>query len=190
MQKLLLVALASAFAFSSAAQTGRVAHYSHGGRAATLVDEEVDNFGIHPMPVAQWEADTLTYQSDSVAIHSGSYKTFGTHGKPKTDWHREVQEIKYAGSNQAITSSSDTEITVNLLREWYPNTVFIGFDKLKKPAPKKAGFPKPAPRKSSGRIQAFPKRPFQYSYWHGLASAAALGAVGWLLGRKPGAKIG
>ena len=64
------------------------------------------------------------------------------------------------------------------LRQDYPHTVFIGFDRWGKHPQKK-------PTKGA---QLLPKRPFQYSYWSGLAGAAALGAVGWLLGKKSEAK--
>jgi len=186
---LLLGCVLGSAAGPAAAQTGRIAHYSHGGSAATLAGKETDNFGLHPMPTAQWKADTLTCQSDSVAIHSGSYRSFDAYRKPETSWHRKVEEIQYAGRNQTFALSSGEKMSVGLLRELYPNTVLVGFDKLKKPVPKKLTFPKAAPRKPAGQIQAFPKRPFQYSSWRGLAGVAALGVVGWLLGRKPGATI-
>jgi len=70
---------------------------------------------------------------------------------------------------------------VESLKQRYPQAKIVGFDKQLK---------KRKNKKPSGRVQDLPKRPFQYSYWHGLASVAALGAVGWLLGKKPGSKIG
>ena len=64
---------------------------------------------------------------------------------------------------------------VAALQQEFLGVKLSGFDKQLK---------KRSEKKPAGRIQAFPKRPFQYSYWRGLATVAALGAVGWLLGRK------
>jgi len=69
------------------------------------------------------------------------------------------------------------------IKERNPKAVFIGFDKAQQ-AGQSQKIKKPASKKPSGQIQVFPKRPFQYSYWRELAGTAALGAVGWLLGKK------
>lgn len=182
--KLLLVGcVLGSTASPAAGQTGRIAHFSHGGSAVGLGGEAAaaDNFGIIPMPLrVEWKADTVSYLSDSVAIHSGLSRTYYRSGEPQTDWHRRPVEIPYAGNKKLLAAPNREWATLDSLHKWYPKAVFIGFNK-----PKKAG-----PKKPSGQMHAFPKRPFQYSYWRELAGAAGLGVVGWLLGRKPGAKVG
>lgn len=153
--------------FSAAGQTGRIALGSHAGRVA----EASDNFGIVPMPGAEWRADTLVYLNDSLAIHSGQMRSWAySSQREKAVWHRQTEQEEY---NSYGNLSSQASLTV--LRNRYPHAVFVGFDKLGKHSKKKA----------SKGAQTFSKRPFQYSYWRGLATVAALGAVGWLLSRKP-----
>ena len=78
MQKLLLVALANALAFSSAAQTGRIAYASHGGHATALLRTGVglDNFGIpypygNPSKADEWKKDSFVCINDSLVEHRG-----------------------------------------------------------------------------------------------------------------------
>lgn len=193
MQKLLFVVLAGGLTFSSAAQTGRVAHFSRGRASATLEAEEgkEDNFGTpmvfpkaHTRLNLKWKADTITFLNDSMAIHRG-LMTYHDDGKTASVWQRSVEVIQriegvYYVDESVLLNSRGYDFTLSSLRKWYPKAVVIGADKLKKAAPKKP----------SGHIQAFPKRPFQYSYWRGLAGVVALGAVGWLLGRKSESMVG
>lgn len=188
MRKFLFAVLAGSLALSSAAQTGRVAHFSRSGASATLEAEErkEDNFGT-PMPPPKavthlkWKADTITFLNDSMAIHRGLMMAYYKDGKPASGWQRSAEVIQrvegvYYADNAAMFALHD----LNSLRKWYPRAVLVGADKLRKVAPKKP----------SGRVQALPKRPFQYSYWRELAGAVVLGAVGWLLGRKSEAIVG
>jgi len=180
--------LASSLAFSSAAQTGRVAHFSRGGAAATLEAEtrKEDNFGtpmVFPKKPTrlEWKADTITFLNDSMAIHRGLMTAYYNNGKSASGWQRTVEIIQrvegvYYVDDAAMFALHD----LNSLRKWYPSAVLVGSDKLKKAEPKKP----------SGYKLALPKRPFQYSYWRGLAGVAALGAVGWLLGRKSKSMVG
>ena len=182
MRKFLFAVLAGSLTFSSAAQTGRVAHFSRGGASTTLEAEErkEDNFGtpmVFPKALThlKWKADTITFLNDSMAIHRGLVMAYYKDGKPASVWQQSSEVIQriegvYYADNAVMFTLHD----LSSLRKWYPKAVIVGADRLKKAVPKKP----------SGYRQAFPKRPFQYSYWRGLASAAAVGAVGWLLGKK------
>jgi len=166
---LLLVTLGSGLARAAAAQTGRIALASHAGQVA----ETDDNFGIVPMPADVWRADTLTYVNDSLALHTGQMRSWRyAQQYEKGAWHRQVEQVAYK-----VLGSPSLQAIVEELRRQNPSTVFVGFEKW-------GGTRKKLLRGT----QLFPKRPFQYSHWRGLAGAAALGAVGWLLGRKPGMK--
>lgn len=183
---LLLGCVLGSAAGPAAAQTGRIAHYSHGGSAATL-DAEVaaaDNFG-YPVSFVVQEIRRI---SDSTAVRRGYLHNRGE--RPVNDTIQFLTHDKRAiprGDNWFLPSCGLIQ-SLESLRKDHPEAVFIGFDKVQPPA-RSGKEAKPAPRKPSGHIEAFPRRPFQYSYWRGLAGVAALGVVGWLLGRKPGATI-
>ena len=153
-----------------AAQTGRIALASHGGSAA----EAGDNFGIVPMPGDEWRADTLVYVNDSLAVHAGQMRSWRyKQQRQQAVWHRQVEQTQYQ-----VSGSTSPRAVSDELRNQYPSAVLIGFDKWGKHPAKK-------PLKGA---RVYPKRPFQYSYLRGLAGVAALGAVGWLLGKKSGLK--
>lgn len=163
---LLLVVALGASPAVAAAQTGRIALASHAGRAAGADD----NFGIVPKPRPAWRADTLAYVNDSLALHSGQMRGWVQVDKhSQIVWTRKSEQVDYRGAE-----STTPQAIVESLRQEYPHAVFIGFDRWGKHPQKK-------PSKGA---QLLPKRPFQYSYWRELAGAVALGAVGWLRGRK------
>jgi len=169
MLKLLLVALASTVALSSAAQTGRIAHYSHGGSAVTLPSEEkgVDNFG-NPYPYGhrpeEWKNDSFVSINDSLVEHRGLVRTYTNSSEQAGPWKHRVDV--YIGRGKEIVKYT------------YPKAGLVKH-------PKK----KPHSSKPAGNSSALPVRPFQYSFWRGLGGVAGLGALGWLLGRKPGARV-
>lgn len=167
---LLAVSLSSGLSFAAAAQTGRIAHFSHSGSRSALTNES-DNFGLYMR--SYWKADTLVYLNDSTVLHKGMHSR-SYYGPPQNEagWRRRVEEVgnfSYYYQKQSLVERLEN------LRKEYPKATYIGFDKLRQAVPKKP----------AGRVPSFQKRPFQYSYWRGLATVAALGAVGWLLGRKP-----
>lgn len=174
MQKLLLVIFASGLAFSGAAQTGRIAHFSHGGSAATLAAQEEgkDNFG-ELMPY--FETDSIRYLSDSTFLKYGKWRYCSDCKGRKNPLMGVLKPKRNAAEAARYFKQSYYHETPKL----------VGFDSLTSPVNQgrrklKSG----SSGKPAGRSQAFPKRPFQYSYWRALAGAAALGAVGWLLGKK------
>ena len=175
MKKLLFVALASALAFSSAAQTGRIAHYSHGGNAATLEkDEWADNFGTVPK---YFRADSARLLGKNIVVFYG--KWMGSHLEATTDTLSIGKNGDWHSVKEIIEAYEDNVRPFKLIN-FEPTNLS---DKAQHSKHSKKAL-KPTSGKPSGQTQAFPKRPFQYSYWHGLAGAAALGAVGWLLGKK------
>jgi hypothetical protein len=165
MKRLLLAALTSALAFSSAAQTGRIAHFSHGGSTMALLSKEegIDNFGTPYLHRAdEWKKDSFVCVNDSLVEHRGLVRTYNNSNKPSGPWKRRVDV--YIGRGNEIIQVA------------FPKAVLV------KPRKKKQRSSKPA-----GNSYALPVRPFQYSLWRGmggLAGLGALGAVGWLLGKK------
>lgn len=182
MQKLLFITLINGvLVLPSGAQTGRIAHFSHGGSTETLAIgiAAADNFG-YPVRFVLQEVRRI---SDSTAVRRGYVEQVDKHLVNDTIQFLTHDKRAVPRDDGWFLPSCGTIQSLESMRKEYPMAVFIGFDKAQSPVRinKKV---KPAPKKPSGHMEAFPKRPFQYSYWRGLASAAALGAVGWLLGKK------
>jgi hypothetical protein len=179
MKKYLLPCLAIAAALGAAqptaAQTGRIAYFSHGGSAATLAAAEAaDNFGL-PGNRSEHITDSLVYLNDSLALSYGRFRVArwqeGEEALKKAKWQPNNGQIQYY--SQAYHPQRWEEAVQDLRRQ-NPQAKLIGFDKqLKKPV-----------RKKPTSQLSFPKRPFQYSFWRAVTGVAGLGAVGWLLGRK------
>ena len=180
MKKRLLGRLtAAAIALSTlpaAAQTGRIAHLSHGGSVATLASAEAtDNFGLPPMRSEEM-TDSLVCLNDSMAFSYGRYRSVrwqaGEEALKKAAWQPTSEQVQYYSGPYQLQR---WEEAVQDLRRQYPEAKLLKFEKQSK---------KQGRKKSTSQSQAFPKRPFQYSFWRGVAGVAGLGAVGWLLGRK------
>lgn len=160
----------------AAGQTGRIAHLSHSGSAATLLSAVAgDNFGL-PENRSEFRLDSLVCLNDSMAISYGrsrfvSFQASDAELK-KAPWHPNTRQIQYYSGQYQPQRWQEA---VQALQQQQPQAKQIGFDKQLKMRGRK---------KSSSRSQAFPLRPFQYSFWREAAGVVGLGAVGWLLSRK------
>lgn len=156
-----------------AAQTGRIAHFSHGGSTAALA--VADNFGL-PENRSEYNMDSLVYLNDSMAISYGRYRAVSFRASDaelkKAPWSLSTRQLQYYSGQYQPQRWQEA---VQALQQQQPRVKQVGFDKQLKIRGRK---------KSSSRSQAFPLRPFQYSFWRSAAGVAGLGAVGWLLGRK------
>jgi hypothetical protein len=174
----LIAAAALGTARPAAAQTGRIAHFSHGGSAATLAaDVAADNFGL-PDKLEQYVTDSLVYLNDSMATRYGRYRSVRWGAS-----NAELQKKPWQSYNELIQyylgryeSQKWQEAVQALQQREKPKAKLIGFDKQLKMKGRR--------QKSASQSQVFSRRPFQYSFWRGVAGVAGLGAVGWLLGRK------
>jgi len=172
----LVAALLLSASLPAAGQTGRIAHYSHGGSAATLVTSGAgDNFGL-PSRREEYVTDSLVCLNDSMAMSYGRYRSApwraGDAELKKASWQPYTNQVQYFSGRYEPQKWQEA---VKALQQQNPQARQVGFDKQLKKLGRK---------KSTSQNQAFPKRPFQYSLWRGLAGVAGLGAVGWLLGRK------
>lgn len=182
MKKYLLpcLALAAALAVArpAAAQTGRIAHLSHGGSPATLgASVAADNFGL-PTTRDEYVTDSLVYLNDSIATRYGRHRAvrWGASDAElqKKPWQSYSEPMQYYLGR--YESQKWQEAVQALQQREKPKAKLIGFEKPLKMKGRR--------QKSASQSQVFPKRPFQYSFWRGVAGVAGLGAVGWLLGRK------
>jgi hypothetical protein len=136
-----------------------------------------DNFGL-PSSRSEGVTDSLVCLNDSMALSYGRYRAVrwqaGEEALRKAAWQPTTEHVQYyAGAYHP----QRWQEALQDLRRQNPQAKLIGFDKqLKKRRSKKAA--------SQSQSQALPKRPFQYSFWRGVAGVAGLGAVGWLLGRQ------
>lgn len=181
----LVIAAALGVARPAAAQTGRIAHLSHGGSPATRGEAvAADNFGL-PDKLEQYVTDSLVYLNDSMATRYGRYRSvrWGASDAElqKKPWQSSSNLVQYFWGRyepqkwqEAVQKWQDA---MQASQQEQPKLKLIGFDKQLKTKGRKQ-------KKSASQSQAFPRRPFQYSFWRGVAGVAGLGAVGWLLGRK------
>jgi hypothetical protein len=175
-QVMLAVALSGGLALSASAQTERIALASHAGRVA----EAGANFGLPNR--REHIVDSLVCKNDSMLTeYSRSRSQLFPASEAewsKVPWQKQQHYMLYYYGPYEQQSWQEA---VESLQQRYPQAKIVGFDKQLK---------KRKNKKPASHIHVFPKRPFQYSYWRGLAGAVALGAVGWLLGRKPEAMVG
>jgi hypothetical protein len=175
----LAVAVVLSTSLPATGQTGRIAHLSHGGSTATLAAAvAADNFGL-PTSHDEYATDSLVCLNDSLMMSYGRYRSVpwrsGVAELKKAPWQPSTEQRQYYSGPYHPQRWQEA---LQDLRRQYPQAKLIGFDKQLK---------KQGRKKSASQRQVFPKRPFQYSFWRGLAAVAGLGAVGWLLGRKSAA---
>jgi len=175
LSQVLLVATLLSIALPAAAQTGRIAHFSHGGSPTTLAAGAGDNFGL-PTSRSEFIVDSLVYLNDSLAMSYGRYRSVSYQVSDaelkKAPWRLRIGQVQYyTGSYQP----QRWQETMTQLQQQNSQTKLVGFDKQLK---------KRGRKKTTSQSQIFLKRPFQYSFWRGVVGVAGLGAVGWLLGRK------
>lgn len=172
----LVVAFVLSVALPAAAQTGRIAHFSHGGSAATLpAGVAGDNFGL-PTRKTEYATDSLVCLNDSMAVSYGRYRSVPWRASDaelkNAPWQPYNNPIQYYSGQYQLQKWQEA---VRALQQQQQQAKQIGFDKQLKTRSR---------RKSSSRSQVLPRRPFQYSFWREAAGVASLGVVGWLLGRK------
>ena len=183
--KLLLVALLAGLAsgLPATAQTGRIAHFSHGGSLAALATAEVaDNLGIpYREPVVK--ADTVIATSDTTAV------VHGTATDSDNIRRRTTRPIYYGWPYyQRIdtTGPQSKAAAVRLLQQRYPDAKLIGFDTLAKPPAAPAVEVKKRKvkrkQKAAGAFFAPPAHP---GVWLAVATMLGLAGAGFLLGDKP-----
>jgi hypothetical protein len=161
MKKLLLALLACAGIVPMVqGQTGRIAHFSHGGGSKALATSGVaDNFGISYVE-QEWKNDSIVTVSSTTVEHRGQRRMrYADTKQGASPWKRDVASYPIADKQ--------------MLQAIFPKAVVDGAPKKKKHT-----------KRTSGHMHAFLKRPFQYSNWRGLTAVVALGTVGWLLGKK------
>ena len=152
------------------AQTGRIAHFSHGGSTATLVAEQAaaDNFG-EPMPY--FVPDSVRFLSGKMALSYGKWH-WGGNGST-TDTLRFPE--KYS-PQQAATYT----------RQLYTRAKLIGFDSVgssRKAAPMVERPVKAKHKKRAARTNtALPASSAGLSL--GALVILGVASVGWLLGGK------
>ena len=149
------------------AQTGRIAHLSHGGGTATLVTaERADNFGIPP---TEYKYERVTRLNDSMMLVEGQQRGYGSQ-RPwqPVQWQ---QQFHWAGQPER------SQQMLGYLRKQYAEAQLVGFDTTAT---------SPLRRKKSGTTlitQPPGSTRLPGSSWALLALAALAGA-GWRLSAK------
>ena len=166
-----LLALSLTGPLAALAQTGRIAHFSHGGSLATLAAAEkaADNFG-NPPPY--FLADSVRYLSETRVVQYG--KWYWVNRKEKTDTLRLPQKMLAAEAARYVQHSYDVRWVYGRPK------VLVGFDSTTK-------VPAAQPSKSKRKATAnwlLPVPPAGPGL--ALLVLAGLAGAGWLLvGPRP-----
>ncbi len=153
----LLVAAALGAAWPAAAQTGRIAHFSHGGSAATLWAraQAADNFG-EPQ-VYFIASDSIRYLSPRTALGYGHWSWERRIGNTDTMW---------------LPAAMSRPAAARYWHQLFGKARLIGFDSA-------AGPPQRSKRSALG-----PELPTGPGTGLALLVLAALAGAGWLLAGK------
>ncbi|MBO2008246.1 hypothetical protein [Hymenobacter negativus] len=160
-----------------AAQTARIAHFSHSGSAATL-DAAVDNFGTPP---SHFVADSIEILSDSTAREYGKWMGYHSSAE-KTN----IVQFAYPRRNPAYGKSVKDYIAGQ--QKYRPQVKVIKHDTVT--AATKPGSEIPAPkkqktkRKKSAFLPATPAPPQHPGVALAVAAILVLTGAGWLLGER------
>jgi len=165
----LITLCCAAFLGSSAlpalAQTGRIAHFSHGGSAATLAVTSAagDNFGLWE----EYKYAKITWLNDSLVLVEGQRRW------PGGAW----QPLRVQQYHDCARHSASPKETMTRLREQFPEAVFVGFEAANSRKAKRKR------RKAALTGATAPQSPAP-GRWLALAVVAGLGTMGWLLPGK------
>ena len=143
------------------AQTGRIAHFSHSGGAATLAAAEsgADNFGLWE----EYRYTKVTWVNDSMVLAEGQRRWPGQPWKP-------------AKIQQMVDLPASPAKAMAQLRKQFPEATFVGFENMgtdkSKPRRKKAvSVSVGVPHLPGGGLPVF--------------LVLILTGMGWLLANKP-----
>jgi len=152
-------------ALLTAAQTGRIAHLSHGGSAATLAAAAAagDNFGLWE----EYKYAKITRLNDSLVLVEGQRRW------PGGAW----QPLKVQQYHDCARHSASPKEIMTKLRKQFPEAVFVGFEAANSRKAKRKR------RKAALTGATAPQSPAP-GRWLALAVVAGLGTMGWLLPGK------
>ncbi|MDO7877491.1 hypothetical protein Q5H93_22320 [Hymenobacter sp. ASUV-10] len=173
----LLPALLSAAVFPrAAAQTARIAHFSHSGSEETLAEAgTLDNFGIIP---PYFEVDSVQLLSDTTALEYGRWNYM----------HREQENLREQKTNLVTYPKrygwgQKKQLALHY-QENSPKMKVLGFDSVAAPAiPAPALKTQKAKRKKAAFLLTVPAPPHP-GVWVGVAAILLFAGAGWLLGER------
>lgn len=190
MKKLLLVALVCAWVGPVAqGQTGRIAHFSHGGSVTALAAREKveDNFGIIPKPVPR--TDSVRYISATAVVlysHRITMSQPALYGQQSTKSKSVVTTDTLALPEPMTAANAVRYLRENryLLRHDAMPVKYIGFDSINEPVKLEVPIQKPARKRKASRAGLLPTWPTGRG-GAALLLLAALTCVSWFLAGKP-----
>lgn len=177
----LVVVLAGTVVRPAAAQTARIAHFSHGGSVETLAADGVtDNFGTPP----HFQLDSVRILSDTTAVEYGWWINGNGGGRLDT--------LHWKNKHIDNFEKRSWQETAKYYRGVAPKIKIIGADGIQKksasaPVPKDAPLPRKqkTKRKKAALLPVAPVLPQHPGVALAVAALLVLTAAGWLLGGRP-----